>query len=79
MLTPMMGNRPALAGVPWGADTGCFARPQAYSEAGYLAFLDALADARGSCLFATAPDVVGDAGGTLARSLPVLPRLRAAG
>jgi hypothetical protein len=33
----------------------------------------------GSCVFATAPDVVGDAAATLARSVPWLPRIRALG
>jgi hypothetical protein len=34
---------------------------------------------RSTCLFAVAPDVVGDAAATLARSLPWLPKIRALG
>ena len=79
MLTPMMGNRPALAGVVHAIDTGCFAQPGAYSDGWYLDYLAALAPHRKSCLFATAPDVVGDAAATLLRALPVLPKVRAAG
>lgn len=79
MLTPAMGNRPDLAGVAFGIDTGCYAQPQAYSDGWYLDYLAALAPWRKGCLFATAPDVVGDAAATLARSAPVLPKLRAAG
>ena len=79
MLTPMMGNRPDLSPAVWAADTGCFAQPQAYSDGWYLDFLAALAPWRQGCLFATAPDVVGDAAATLARALPMLPRIRGAG
>jgi hypothetical protein len=79
MLTPMMGNRPDLTGIPFGVDTGCFAQPQAYSDGWYLDYLAALAPYRKGCLFATAPDVVGDAAATLERSAPVLPKVRAAG
>ena len=79
MLTPMMGNRPDLTGVVYAIDTGCFAQPQAYSDGWYLDYLAELAPARKTCLFATAPDVVGDAAATLARSAPVLPKVRAAG
>lgn len=79
MLTPMMGNRPDLSGAQFGIDTGCFANPAAYSDGRYLDYLAELAPDRKRCLFATAPDVVGDAVATLAKSLPVLPLLRAAG
>ena len=78
MLTPMMGNAPDLSTATWGADTGCFAKPEAYSEAGYLKWLGERAG-KGRCLFATAPDVVGNAATTLDRSMPVLPMLRRLG
>jgi hypothetical protein len=78
MLTPMMGN--ALPDrVPWAADTGCFAAPEKHDDERYLAWLAARAYARDRCLFATAPDVVGDAEATLTRSLPLLGRIRATG
>lgn len=78
LLTPNMGNRLPSTGA-WGADNGCFTQPHTYSDERYLAWLAKMAPASGRCLFATAPDVVGDAAATLARSLPMLPRLRSAG
>lgn len=70
--TPAQGNR-RPAGVAWAADNGCYGRGYPGDEA----WLDWLAgmDSQG-CLFATAPDVVGDAEATLARSVPMLPRIR---
>ena len=79
MLTPMMGNAPDFSRVMWAADTGCFGQPDKHDDEAYLVWLakrDAHAD---RCLFATAPDVVGDAAATLARSLPMLPEIRALG
>ena len=63
----------------WAADTGRFANPAAYTDAGYLTWLAALRPARTTCLFATAPDVVGDWAATWALSEPLLPRIRALG
>lgn len=78
MLTPMMGN--ALPeGVPWAADTGCFNQPDKHDDDRYIGWLKDRAYAAGRCLFATAPDVVGDAEATLIRSLPMLSRVRDAG
>ncbi len=59
------------------ADNGCFTASNNYSDDGYLRFLDQLPVDR--CLFATAPDVVGDHAATVERSLPMLRRIRAAG
>lgn len=78
MLTPRMGQYPA-AGVVWAADNGCFSQPEAFDLDAYFVWLNALAPFAAGCLFATAPDVVGDAKATLDRSTPVLPRLREAG
>jgi hypothetical protein len=77
MLTPMMGNVVDLSRAIWAADTGCFSAPEKYDEGAYLAWLAVRPPQR--CLFATAPDVVGDAEATLAKSLPVLPKIRALG
>ena len=78
MLTPDIGNR-----IPeeqqWAADNGCFTQPKRYSDERYLAWLVKQTYALDRCLFATAPDVVGDAVATLARSMPMLPRIREAG
>lgn len=59
------------------ADNGCFVQSEKYSDEGYLAWLDKLD--RGSCLFAAAPDVVGDAEKTRDRSYPILPKIRELG
>lgn len=77
MLTPRMGNgAEAAAKAPFfGMDNGCFTQPHLYDEAAYL---DWIAERPGG-LFATAPDVVGDAELTLERSIPVLPMIREAG
>lgn len=74
-MTPMMGNRLPPDRV-WAADTGCFAHPEKHDDAAYLRWLGAREVTR--CLFATAPDVVGDAPATLSRSLPMLARIRRA-
>lgn len=76
MITPRMGQRPA-EGQPWAADNGRFSRPQDYTDAAYLAWLVKMPNE--SCLFATAPDVVGDAAATLALSAPMFGQIRAAG
>lgn len=78
MVTPMMGN--ALPeGRVWAADTGCFAAPQKHDDDRYLGWLRDRLPYASVCLFATAPDVVGDAEATLARSLPMLGRIRELG
>jgi hypothetical protein len=78
MLTPMKSNKP-LVNRLWAADTGCFLQPEKHDDDRYLAWLEVRLDAVDRCLFATAPDVVGDAQATLERSLPMLPRIRAIG
>lgn len=81
MYTPQIGNRVNLTGVPWAADTGCFstAGSRAFDLDAYFAWLEKMAPYRDTCLFATAPDVVGDAAATWERSKDVLPRIRWAG
>jgi hypothetical protein len=78
MVTPRQGNR-IDAGWTWAADNGCFSNPDAFDLDAYLTWLDRMAPIRPWCLFATAPDRVGDAATTLALSGPVLPKLRAIG
>lgn len=78
MLQPGKNNVPT-GGRVWGADNGRFSKPERYTDAGYLAWLGRLSPYRARCLFATAPDVVGDARATLALSAPLLPRIRALG
>jgi hypothetical protein len=76
--TPAQGN--ALpAGVSWCADNGCFGKGYP-GDAAWLAWLATYtAEERARCAFATAPDVVGDAVATLARSAPHLPAIRQLG
>lgn len=76
MVTPAFRNR-VPDGQAWAADTGCFANPDAHDDERYLAWLDLRP--RETCLFATAPDRLGDAELTLALARPMLPRIRALG
>ena len=73
---PDKGRRP-LGGQPWAADNGRFASPEKYSDTAYLAWLRSMPAE--SCLFATAPDVVGNAGATLSMSNRMLGPIRQAG
>lgn len=76
--TPKQGNR-LPAGVAWCADNGCFGKGYPGDDV-WLGWLDSYTpEERSRCLFATAPDVVGDAAETLTRSAPWLPRIRALG
>ena len=79
--TPNMGYKAArVREFPyWAADTGLFspAGERSFNLERYLRWLDARPS--DTCLFATAPDKVGDGEETLRRSLPVLPLLREAG
>lgn len=75
--TPAQGNiRPK--GVIWCADNGCFGKGYPGDEK-WLGWLATHADDAETCLFATAPDVVGDAPATLERSQPWLPKIRELG
>jgi hypothetical protein len=91
IVTPRQGNR-LPADVLWVADNGCGPSKSGEMMAGkiktgagypgdegFLRYLASHADRASLCLFATAPDVVGDAAATLARSAPMLPRIRALG
>lgn len=71
--TPAQGNvRPE--GVTWCADNGAFS--DRFDETKWWAFLTRNAHAAATCLFAVAPDVVGDAVATEARSTPWLGKIR---
>lgn len=60
----------------WAADNGCFTEA-GWTVDGWWSWLERLNPA--GCLFATAPDVVGDAQATIDRSAEWLPRIRALG
>jgi hypothetical protein len=77
MATPAEGRSPAFAPV-WAADNGCFGRGWP-GEAAWLAWLERHATHAGRCLFATAPDVLGEGAATLTRSLPWLGEIRRRG
>jgi hypothetical protein len=79
IMTPHMGNKVDLLRTMWGADNGCFAKPEKFVLVEYLTWLAARRYAAHNCLFATAPDVVGDAVATWERSLPVFEQIRALG
>lgn len=74
---PTMVGKAHDAGVPWCADNGAYS--SRFNETRWWAFLVANAHRASTCLFAVAPDVVGDASATLARSTPWLPRIRGLG
>lgn len=75
--TPKQGNRP-VEGVTWCADNGCFGKGFP-GDAAWFAWLEANAYRAATCAFAVAPDVVGDAEATWARSESWLPKIRALG
>lgn len=62
----------------YAVDNACFAQGEAFDLGAYLCWLVTL-PRRDHCLFAVAPDVVGDAGATWKRAAPVLPVLRRLG
>lgn len=75
--TPRQGQIPP-PGVTWCLDNNCFGKEE-FNEDKWWSWLQDPRLDRPSCLFATAPDVVGDAEATLERSLPWLPRIRSLG
>jgi hypothetical protein len=76
MVTPH-NRQKVRTGRVWAADNARFATPEKYSDATYLKWLAAQNNAR--CLFATAPDVVGDHLATLQLSVPMFAPIRKAG
>lgn len=78
MLTTPNERRVPLPGVTWAADNGCFSTRYVGDER-WLTWLRRHAAHAHRCLFATAPDVVGDSSATLVRSAPFLPLIRALG
>lgn len=81
MRTPAAGvSLDCLRAFPfWAADNGCFAQGARFDLDAFYRWLDALQSLAGRCLFAVAPDVVGNAAATWERSASVLPELRRRG
>ncbi len=80
LLTPGDKNDRQISQYPcWAADNGCYRTGDRFRLAPFLAWLCCQQPYQASCRFAVAPDVVADAAATLARSLPVLPQIRALG
>lgn len=79
MTTPAQGNR-VPPGAYWAADNGKFGKGWPGTGPWYRWLRAKVAEYGAErCLFATAPDVVGDAEGTLLESWPVLAPVRALG
>lgn len=79
MVQPRMGNLVDLSARSWAADNGCYSQGDRFQLELYLGWLQRQRPHLATCLFATAPDVLGDAAATLARSTPVLPLIRELG
>lgn len=74
--TPKQGNLRPI-GVRWCADNGCFSKQ--WEPIRWWEFLKANTADAATCLFATAPDVVGDARATEQVAKPWLPKIRKLG
>lgn len=77
LATPNEGKTPQPGWI-WAADNGCFSANYVGDDR-WFAWLRKLGPHADRCLFATAPDVVGDAVATLSRSAPWLPLIRQLG
>lgn len=78
LLTPQMGNK-LPDGLTWAADSGMYAAPEKFNPVTYLHWLWQRRSAADRCLFATAPDVWGDARATMKLARPFLPLIRSVG
>jgi len=77
MFQPGMGSDSrAFQFWQFACDNGRFAKPEAWNAGDWLEWLAGLRRYRQNCLFATAPDVVGDALATLNLSRPYLETIR---
>lgn len=62
--------------MAWAADNGCYAQGERFKADRWLVWLERRTYRAATCLFAVAPDVVGDAVATWQRSAPYLPTIR---
>ena len=72
------GGSPPRPGIAWCADNACYT-DRYPGDQKYLAWLARHRHLASACAFATAPDRPGDAAATVARSMPMLERIRGAG
>lgn len=78
IVTPKQGNR-LPDGVVWSADNGCFGKGYPGDQKWFAWLASYTPEQIGRCAFAVAPDVVGDAAGTVLRSGPWLEKIRSLG
>lgn len=76
MLQPGMGNVVDGRFISFAADNGCYAQGEKFQSGDWLEWLAGLRRYRERCLFAVAPDVIGDAQATAERSRPYLATIR---
>lgn len=77
--TPGQGRRDVkVPGVKWCADNGCF-NDARFDEERWWKFLEDNRHAVSDCIFATAPDVMGDHEATIRRSRPWFAKIRGLG
>lgn len=79
MMQPGMGNAVDLRWTSWAGDNGCFAQGERFDAGDWLEWLASLRRYRATCLFAVAPDVLGDWQATWERSEPYLATIRQLG
>lgn len=80
MFQPGMGNNPQIfAFWSYALDNGCYAQGEKFDAGEWLEWLAGLRRYRARCLFAVAPDVLGDATATWERARPFLPTIRQLG
>lgn len=79
LLTTPATNYQVKSDWLWAADNGCFSPKTYKGDKHWFNWLADTAAKADGCLFATAPDVVGDAEATMKRSLPWLWRIRLLG
>lgn len=68
-----------VTGAVWAADNECFTLGPRFEQNRWAAWLAEMQPWADQCLFAVAPDVVGDAAATIERSRPYYATIRAAG
>lgn len=76
--TPASERKSQWVDAPWCADNGCFTNVK-FDVEEWHSWLWENVERKDLCVFATAPDVVGDAAATLERSLPWLDKIRQVG